>query len=249
MSEKLTKSKAKFIKSLQQKKYRDSNKMFVVEGMKLVQEALQISGVVDFVVYTGERQDYAFSFPEKAYHTTPIELKSISSLKTPNKILAVCSFPTTLAELDYKRSILALDEIADPGNLGTILRLADWFGIDQVVCAPGSVDVYNPKVVQATMGSIFRVGVFIESLVEVIQKSPDTMNVFIADMVGENLYEMKLTAPFMLIMGAEAHGVSPEVRSEAQAVVSIPRFGRGESLNVAISTGIILSEFKRKLSI
>src|SRR5690554_3532429 len=247
MSEKLTKSKAKFIKSLQQKKYRDSNKMFVVEGMKLVQEALQISGVVDFVVYTGERQDYAFSFPEKAYHTTPIELKSISSLKTPNKILAVCSFPTTLAELDYKRSILALDEISDPGNLGTILRLADWFGIDQIVCAPGSVDVYNPKVVQATMGSIFRVQMFTANVHDVMKNAPKEMAVFIADMEGESLYEINVTSPFMLIMGSEAHGVRAEVINYAKSIVSIPRFGSGESLNVAVSTGIILSEFKRKL--
>ena len=248
MTGKLTKSQGKYIKSLQQKKYRDLNKMFVVEGMKMVQESLQYPGIVQYVVYVGDDQDYAFSFPERAYQTTTAELRSISSLKTPNKILAVCSFHLPFGELDYKKSILALDEISDPGNLGTILRLADWFGIDQIVCAPGSVDVFNPKVVQATMGSIFRVGVFTEPLLEVIGNAPDTMDVFIADMEGENLYEMKVTDPFMLIMGSEAHGVSAEVRDKAKSIVSIPRFGSGESLNVAVSTGIILSEFTRKLS-
>lgn len=246
MTGKLTKSQGKYIKSLQQKKYRDLNKVFVVEGMKMVQEALQFVGVVEYVVYVGDRQDYAFAFPEKAYQVSPAELKAISSLKTPNKILAVCSYHLPFGKLDYKKSILALDEVSDPGNLGTILRLADWFGIDQIVCAPGSVDVFNSKVVQATMGSIFRVRVFTESLLEVMENAPDTMDVFTADMEGENLYEMKVADPFMLIMGSEAHGVSAEVRNKAKSVVSIPRFGNGESLNVAVSTGIILSEFKRK---
>lgn len=247
MTGKLTKSQGKYIKSLQQKKYRDLNKMFVVEGMKMVQEALQVPNVVEYVVYVGDRQHYAFPFSDRAYQTTLAELKSISSLKTPNKILAVCSFHQPFGKLDYKKSVIALDEISDPGNLGTILRLADWFGIDQIVCAPGSVDVYNPKVVQATMGSIFRVGVFTEPLLEVTENAPDAMDVFIADMEGENLYEAKVADPFMLIMGSEAHGVSAEVRSKANSVVSIPRFGSGESLNVAVSTGIILSEFCRKL--
>ena len=248
MTGKLTKSQGKYIKSLQQKKYRDLNKMFVVEGMKMVQEALQVPGVVEYVVYVGDRQDYAFPFSESSYQASSAELKSISSLKTPNKILAVCSFHLPFGELDYKKSILALDEISDPGNLGTILRLADWFGLDQIICAPGSVDVYNPKVVQATMGSIFRVYVFTKPLLEVMEDASDKMDVFIADMEGKNLYEIPVSDPYMLIMGSEAHGVSLEVKSKAKYVVSIPRFGSGESLNVAVSTGIILSEFKRKLS-
>lgn len=247
MTGKLTKSQGKYIKSLQQKKYRDLNKMFVVEGMKMVQEALQYPNIVEYVVYVDDDQGYEFAFPDKAYQVSPAGLKSISSLKTPNKILAVCSFNRPFGELDYNKSILALDEISDPGNLGTILRLADWFGIDQIVCAPGSVDIFNPKVVQATMGSIFRVGVFTHSLLEVMENAPNEMDVFIADMEGENLYETKVTDPFMLIMGSEAHGVSAEVRNKAKSVVSIPRFGSGESLNVAVSTGIILSELCRKL--
>lgn len=247
MTGKLTKSQGKYIKSLQQKKYRDLNQVFVVEGMKMVQEALEYPDLVEYVVYIGDHQDYVFSFPERAYQVTAAELKSISSLRTPNKILAVCRFHLPLGELNYDKSILALDEISDPGNLGTILRLADWFGIDQIVCAPGSVDVYNPKVVQATMGAIFRVRVFTAPLLEVIESARDAMEVFIADMNGESLYEIKVADPFMLIMGSEAHGVSAEVRKKAKSVVSIPRFGSGESLNVAISSGIILSEFKRKL--
>src|SRR5690554_1475474 len=247
MTGKLTKSQGKFIKSLQQKKYRDLNNIFVVEGMKMVQEALAYPDMVESVVYVGDRQDYTFPFPEKAYQASPAELKSISSLKTPNKILAMCRFHSPFGELDFNKSILALDEISDPGNLGTILRLADWFGIDQIVCAPGSVDVYNPKVVQATMGSIFRVQMFTANVHDVMKNAPKEMAVFIADMEGESLYEINVTSPFMLIMGSEAHGVRAEVINYAKSIVSIPRFGSGESLNVAVSTGIILSEFKRKL--
>ncbi len=255
MTGKLTKSQSKYIKSLQQKKYRDLNKQFVVEGVKLVEESLQHPNKVDFLAYVGDSQDYNFDFPECAYQTSPKELSMISSLKTPNKILGVChqSLPfdckgvRMCGEIDYKKAILALDEISDPGNLGTILRLADWFGIDQIVCAPGSVDVYNPKVVQATMGSIFRVNVHTHPLEAIIKAAPANMDIIVADMNGENLYTKNVHNPYLLIMGSEGHGVSAEIAKLATSVVSIPQFGSGESLNVAVSTGIILSEFCRKL--
>ncbi|NEN23355.1 RNA methyltransferase [Cryomorpha ignava] len=255
MTGKLTKSQSKYIKSLQQKKVRDLNKQFVVEGVKLVRDLLNHSGIVDYLVYTGDNEDYAFAFPERAFHTSPKELAMISSLKTPNKILAVCNqglpFDSKRArvfgQLDFSKSIIALDEISDPGNLGTILRLADWFGIKQIVCAPGSVDVFNPKVVQATMGAIFRVNVQTMPLVDLIDSAPSEMKAYLADMEGENLYTAEVSSPFILVMGSEGHGVSAEIRKLVPSVISIPQFGGGESLNVAVSTGIILSEFCRKL--
>lgn len=246
MTGNLTKSDAKFIKSLQQKKYRDLNSRFVVEGTKLVAEALQYPETIDFVVYVGDIEEYEFSFPKKAYRVSHADLKRISSLKTPNKILAVCKYPLPYGELNFKNSILALDEISDPGNLGSILRLADWFGINQVVCAPGSVDVYNPKVVQATMGSIFRVSVYYDSIEEIIDKLPHETQVYGADMSGESVYQAEIKYPFMLIMGSESHGLSASIRNKVSQMIAIPRFGSGESLNVAISTGIILSELTRK---
>lgn len=247
MTGKLAKSQSKYIKSLQQKKYRDLNKQFVVEGVKLVKDLLNHPAMIDYLVYTDDNQDYDFAFPERAYHTSPKELGMISSLKTPNKVLAVCHQGLHLGELDYGKSIIALDEISDPGNLGTILRLADWFGIKQIVCAPGSVDVYNPKVVQATMGAIFRVNVQTMPLKDLIESAPPEMSICLGDMEGENLYTAAIAHPYMLIMGSEGHGVSAEVRKLVPSVISIPQFGGGESLNVAVSTGIILSEFCRKL--
>ena len=248
MTGKLTKSQAKYIKSLQQKKYRDLHGKFIVEGIKLVQEALKYPKLVDFVVYIDEIQDYNFEFPEQSFNTSPKELSMISSLKTPNKILAVCNKVAVQDKVNYRKPIVALDEISDPGNLGTIIRLADWFGISQIVCAPGSVDEYNPKVVQATMGSIFNVDIITEELTKLVEDAPPDNQVCMADMKGDNLYEMEIRDPFILIMGSESHGVSDEMRRLAKNVVSIPQFGGGESLNVAVSTAIILSEFKRKLS-
>ena len=247
MTGKLTKSQAKFIKSLQQKKYRDLNHRFVAEGIKLVQEALQYPGVVDFVVYVGDDEQLPFSIEVDSYRVSEAELKSISSLKSPNKILAVCKYDEPFGKWLYDKPILALDEISDPGNLGSILRLADWFGIDTVVCNPGSVDVYNPKVVQATMGSIFRVKVYYRSIIEVIEDMPSNMMVYGADMDGENIYETSFKSPYMLVMGSESHGLSEGLQKHVHQMVAIPKFGNGESLNVAISTGIILSEIKRKL--
>ncbi len=248
MTGKLTKSQSKYIKSLQQKKYRDLNGKFIVEGIKLVQEALKFPKRVDYVVYVGEIQDYRFDLSSNSYQTSPKELSMISSLKSPNKILAVCNQTSSSPEINYRKAIIALDEISDPGNLGTIIRLADWFGISQIVCAPNSVDQYNPKVVQATMGSIFNVAIITEELTKLVEDAPPDTQICIADMKGDNLYEMEVRDPFILIMGSESHGVSDEMRRLAKNVVSIPQFGGGESLNVAVSAGIILSEFKRKLS-
>lgn len=248
MTGKLTKSQSKYIKSLQQKKYRDLNKQFVVEGIKMIREALEIDGLVDYLIYTGEISDYDFPFPASFFHASPKDLEIISSLKSPNRVLAVCNIRDSRGTIDFEKPILALDDISDPGNFGTIIRLADWFGITQLICTPNSVDPQNPKVVQASMGGIFRSTIWNMTLEELISELPPQMSVYRADMKGENLYSTEIKNPFMLIMGSESHGVSPILRKLVPNAISIPRFGGGESLNVAVSTGIILSEFKRKLS-
>ncbi len=247
MTGKLTKSQSKYIKSLQQKKYRDLSRQFVVEGIKMVHEALSVDGLIDYLVYTGEIADYNFPFPESNFHVSPKELVMISSLKSPNKVLAVCNIHEPSGEVDFEKPILALEDISDPGNFGTIIRLADWFGLSQVVCSPNSVDLHNPKVIQASMGGIFRIGFWVKPLEELIEDALPQINVYRADMDGENLYHSELQTPFILVMGSESHGVSPHLRNMIPNAISIPKFGGGESLNVAVSTGIILSEFKRKL--
>ena len=246
MTGKITKSRAKYIKSLQQKKYRDQEGRFVVEGVKMVEEALRTPGCVDFLVYTGEAVDFAFDFQVDAFSASPAELGYISSLKSPNRILAVCHKQDLPAEPDFSKPVLILDAISDPGNLGTIMRLSDWFDVGAVVVSPHSVDLYNPKVVQATMGAIFRVGVIFSTPAVFLEKIPESVFVYRADMEGENLYTADFNYPFVLLLGSESHGVSEAMRERIPVAVSIPRLGAGESLNVAVSAGIILGELSRR---
>lgn len=249
MTGNLSKSRAKYIKSLQQKKYRDEHNQFVVEGVKLVAEAIKIPGLVDFVVYSNEFQTFDFKITSDSYSASAKELGMISALRTPNKILAVCHKIDSGNKPNFQESILALEDISDPGNFGTIIRLADWFGFSQIICSLNSVDLYNPKVVQATMGGIFRVDCFSENLRDILSQAPGDMPVYGADMEGDDLYTGSVQSPFVLVMGSESHGLSADLRKQVSSFVSIPRFGGGESLNVAVSTGIILSEFKRKLTV
>jgi TrmH family RNA methyltransferase len=169
-------------------------------------------------------------------------------LSTPNSCLAIFKIPEEKQIVD-SGLIIALDDIRDPGNLGTILRLCDWFGIKQVVCSKETVDIYNPKVVQATMGSITRVHVAYVDLVEYISKT--NLPVFGTFMDGENVYNSNLPQEGIIVMGNEANGISEGIEKLIKNRISIPRFGdlqKTESLNVATATAIILSEFKRNLS-
>ena len=173
------------------------------------------------------------------------ELKKISALSTPNSCLAVFKIPSE-NEITNSGLILALDDIRDPGNLGTILRLCDWFGIKQIICSKETVDIYNPKVVQATMGSIARVNVNYVDLKTFITEA--NIPVFGTFMDGENIYQSNLPQSGIIIMGNEANGISSEIEKIVTSRLTIPRFGelqKTESLNVATATAIILSEFKR----
>lgn len=239
----VSKNQIKLISSLQQKKYRITHQLFFAEGVKVIQELLESNFELDHL-YTTQNDFEAVLFSKKTLvHET--DLKKISALATPNTCLAVFKMPV---EKKVKESglIVALDSIRDPGNLGTILRLCDWFGVEQLLCSKETVDIYNPKVVQATMGSIARVNVSYVDLNEFILETQ--LPVFGTFMDGLNIYKTSLPREGIIIMGNEANGISEELEKVIENRLSIPRFGevqKTESLNVATATAIILSEFRR----
>lgn len=237
----LSKNQIKLITSLKQKKYRLQQGFFVVEGVKTIKELL-LSYLELQALYTTE----PFNFDAKeCVLISENELKKISYLTTPNKALAIFKIPES-KPIKNDQLILMLDSVRDPGNLGTIIRLCDWFGITDLVCSKETVDCFNPKVIQATMGSITRVNISYLDLETFLKESK--LPVFGAFMEGENVYKTELPEKCILIMGNEANGVSKEIEAIITQKISIPRFGNiqaAESLNVATATAILLSEFKR----
>ncbi|MDG2194681.1 MAG: RNA methyltransferase [Polaribacter sp.] len=239
----LSNNHIKLITSLQQKKYRQKHKLFVAEGVKVVKELLNSSFVLEQLFVTNDCAIDVAS--DQKIEVTSAELKKISQLKTPNKVLGLFQIPEKTA-LTSKGITVALDAVNDPGNLGTIIRLCDWFGVSQLVCSSNTVDCFNQKVVQASMGSLTRVAVVYIDLFPFLQETK--LPVFAADMGGANVYKVTLPKEAVLIMGNEANGISDEIRNLVQQKISIPRFGneqKTESLNVATATAILLSEFKR----
>lgn len=239
----LSKNQLKTITGLTQKKYRKKHNLFVVEGIKAVDEFLSSNQKLKYLFYTDENTVY--SQIEIAQLIKEADLERMSSLKTPNKVLAVFEIP---AQDDIIKSglVLALDSVNDPGNLGTIIRLCDWFGVDQLVCSETTVDCHNPKVVQASMGSLTRVSIVYTNLNNYLRDS--NAPVMAADMNGENVYKKNLPENAVLVMGNEANGISNSIAEYVNEWIKIPRFGLSnntESLNVATASGILLSEFRR----
>lgn len=239
----ISKSQIKLITGLQQKKYRKQQNLFLAEGPKVVQELLDSDFELHHFFTVGD------IFPgipgNKATIITEAELNKISALTTPNTCLAVFEIPHS-KPLRNEGLIVALDDVRDPGNLGTIIRLCDWFGITQVVCSEQCADVYNPKVVMATMGSLSRVNVVYTGLEDFLETT--ALPVFGTFMDGENIYKEQLPAEGIIIMGNEANGISAPIEKKVTQRIAIPRFGnlqQTESLNVATATAIILSEFRR----
>ncbi|MBO6605888.1 RNA methyltransferase [Psychroserpens sp.] len=238
----LTKNHIKLITSLKQKKFRSQHNLFVVEGIKGIQEFLNSS----FELHQLFAVDDIFGVD--FIQISEKELHRISNLKSPNKAIALFNIPSN-SHIVTKGLSVALDDVRDPGNLGTIIRLCDWFGIQNLICSNETVDCYNPKVVQATMGSLTRVAVNYVDL-----------NVFIDDydkavfgtfMDGDNIYEQSLPSEGLIILGNEANGISANIETLVTQRITIPRFGdlkATESLNVATATGIVLSEFKRSFT-
>ena len=240
----VSKNQIKLITSLQQKKYRKQEQLFFAEGVKVVQELLHSNFELQDLFTT--KQDFLTVPKNKVHAISEVELKKISALTTPNTCLAVFKIPK-VKEMVEKGLIVALDDVRDPGNMGTIIRLCDWFGIETLFCSEESVDIYNPKVVQATMGSISRVNVVYGNLETFLSQTK--LPVFGTFMDGKNIYQEELPKEGIIIMGNEANGISTSVEKLVSERIAIPRFGNlqvTESLNVATATAIILSEFKRK---
>lgn len=239
----LSKNQIKLITSLQQKKQRNAHRLFFAEGIKVIQELLESKFELEHLLTT--QNDFQEVSNEKKLLIDESDLKKISALATPNTCLAVFKIPNE-KKIEASGLIIALDAVRDPGNLGTILRLCDWFGINQVICSKDGVDIYNPKVVQATMGSIARVNVSFIDLDSFISQT--SLPVFGTFMDGENIYKTNLPQEGIIVMGNEANGISPEIEKLIKNRVTIPRFGtlqKTESLNVATATAIVLSEFRR----
>ncbi|WP_340075594.1 RNA methyltransferase [Leptobacterium sp. I13] len=243
----VSKNQIKLITSLHQKKYRNVHGLFMAEGVKVVNELLS-SGMKVHSIYVTE--DHLIDL--EAVKPTLIserDLKKISTLKTPNKVVAVFEIPT-LKKIQEAGLILVLDTIRDPGNLGTIIRLCDWFGVRDLVCSYETVDCYNPKVVQASMGSLARINVTYTKLEQFLDSTD--LSVYAAVMDGDNVYETSLPASGILVMGNEAIGISKTVLGHVKNHIAIPRYGdlqQTESLNVATATAILLSEFRRTSTI
>jgi len=237
----LSKNQLKLITSLHQKKYRIRHGLFIAEGIKVINEFLNSSFKVVNLYCTEVIDDFKMYDSQQI---SEIELKKISNLKTPNKVLGVFEIPK-MTNIDNEGLILALDGIKDPGNLGTIIRLCDWFGIEQVVCSKETVDCYNAKVVQSTMGSLTRVSLVYADLLSYLKAAK--VPVYGALLEGENLYKSTLKNDAILVIGNESNGISEEVSKLISHQITIPRFGKlqqAESLNAATATAIILSEFK-----
>ena len=231
----ITQAEIKQIRSLREKKFRDAYGLFVVEGEKMVQEALT-SGFE--VVRVWRREEIGDAAMER-----------ISQLSSPSPVLAVVSRPEPAGIVLQRSLCLGLDGIRDPGNLGTILRIADWFGVETVFASDDCVDLYNPKVIQSSMGSIFRVRVVTADLPDLARRFRAAgMRVYGTFLDGNDLYRETLRPEGLVVMGNEAAGIRPEVAAEVDARLLIPSFGRSgaESLNVAAATAVTLSEFRRR---
>ena len=239
----VSKNQIKLITSLQQKKYRKQEQLFFVESVKGVQELLD-SNFELYELFT-TKPDFQAIEKSKIYSISDAELKKISALTTPNSCLAVFKIPKPIP-FEQNGLILALEDVRDPGNLGTIIRLCDWFGIKTLFCTEETVDAYNPKVVQATMGSVSRVNVVYGDLGKFLAETK--LPIFGTFMDGKNIYKESLPNEGIIVMGNEANGISKAIEKLVSERIAIPRFGAlqaTESLNVATATAIILSEFKR----
>jgi TrmH family RNA methyltransferase len=241
----LSKSDVKYIQSLAHKKYRDQEGVFIVEGVKMINEL--ISFFPERIVQIFATKIWIDQHGQMLKNTTNLvlieqfELEKFSFLKTPNEVLALVSM-VQLNNLNQPSSgiTVVLDQLQDPGNLGTIIRSCDWFGIKNIVCSVDTVDAFSPKVVQASMGSILRLNVFYKKLSDFFSEHK-LLPVYSAELAGESVYDVDFIQPSILIIGNESKGVSPEVAHFATRHVMIPRIGMAESLNAAVAASIILS--------
>lgn len=239
--------KSKFIKSLKIKKYRTKERAFIVEGTKNVLEVIDSDYVIQHILATKSfiqsHQEKLQNVADLLIETNSRTLVELGTFQTNNDCLAIVDMPEEGTDENiFDDHVLALDGVKDPGNLGTIIRTMDWFGLRHLVCSSGSADVYNPKVVNATMGSFTRVRVSYTDLVPFVQKAP--LKVYGADLQGIAPKNWEVHSPVILVMGSESRGLSEALKSHLDGLVAIPKGGVAESLNVAIAAGILCHHLK-----
>ena len=239
------KSKIKYIQSLSQKKFREEEGVFVAEGPKIVEEILHAGNVLLKELYAtrkwiDEHPEVHQELNSSLVEISDGDLERISFLQTPNQVMGVFTFPVFPSFDPADKISLMLDTIQDPGNLGTILRCADWFGVEQVICSKGCVDTFNPKVIQSTMGSITRVQVIYADLPSIIH-SHNTIPVYAAMLNGKRVAQYKPIKQGFILIGNESKGIDPALLPSVHHRLTIPRRGNAESLNAAVATGIILA--------
>lgn len=248
----ISRTRIKWIKSLEMRKYRLQEKAFVAEGPKLVGELLPYSTPL-YIAATKDWLDanrHLLRAVKEVDEVSQTELERASLLRTPQSVLAVMPIPERRLDISslQKKLVIALDSVQDPGNLGTILRIADWFGIHEVLCSEGTADVYNPKCVQSCMGALARVEVFYCNLPEVLGQVE--MPVFGTFLDGTDIYKEELSGEGIIVMGNEGNGISQPVAKLVNRRLYVPNYPKGslttESLNVAVATGIVCAEFRRR---
>ncbi|MGQ8336520.1 TrmH family RNA methyltransferase [Sunxiuqinia sp. A32] len=252
----LSKNKIKFIQSLSRKKVRDQEQLFLVEGNKIVLESIDSDFGIEMICATPEFSDRFFADKNlqcELIECSEDEIKKASLLQNPQQALALVKMPTP--ELSLQKAtdklFLALDFIQDPGNMGTIIRIADWFGIRDIICSQNTTDCFSPKVIQASMGAIFRTSIHYLNLEESLLKANHLdIPVYGAFLEGENIYQSPLSPNGILVMGNEGNGISEQIERFIDHKIHIPSFAGkengSESLNVAVATSICCSEFKRR---
>ena len=244
----LSKTKVKYIQSLGHKKRRDEEQVFIAEGPKIVSELLNEHRVHALEIYAVEDWLQQNRLPADVYQqiVTQQELEKITQLSTANKVLAIFQQPKAIENIDTNNKwVLLLDGIQDPGNMGTIIRIADWFGIKQIVCSHECASIYNSKVIQSSMASIARVDVLVTDLLQWVQENT-SCTFYATTLEGENLTAMGKLKEGVIMIGNESKGLNPELLAKANIRITIPRLGQAESLNAAVATGIILSHIIEK---
>ncbi|MFN5422469.1 MAG: TrmH family RNA methyltransferase [bacterium] len=245
----VTKSDIKYIQSLAHKKFRDSENLFVLEGVKIVRELLQDSthSTKKIFAVSSWIEQYGSIVPDGVdlVEVEPFELERISFLQQPNEVLALVQIPDANKPRSIFQGItLVLDKLQDPGNLGTIIRTCDWFGVDQIVCSTDTADAYNPKVVQSAMGSIMRIDIFYTDIIQFLQTCKEVPS-YAAVLDGQSYVKTTFNQPSILVIGNESKGISDEVLSAVSNKITIPGKGAAESLNAAVATAVILAEMTR----
>lgn len=249
----LSKNRIKYINSLKIKKYRHLNQSFIIEGSKSVLELIRSDFDVEFVLATQEfQQKYSSILSERKTlieTVTLTELEGLGSFQTNDSCLAVAkSKENVFLSADESEYVIVLDDINDPGNLGTIIRIADWYGISKIVCSNSTTDLYNPKVIAASKGSFTRVKLYYTDLAAYLEQHTGDQTVIGAFLGGHSLYNFQFSPKGgYIIMGNEANGVGKDVETYVKEKVTIPRFGEAESLNVGIATAVILDNLRRSI--